>query len=113
LKPAQETSPTQAQAHAIPAGEAQSPRIVIRAEHDSWVQIVKDDNGPLMARLLKAGESYGVPNAEGLTMDSGNIGALRLVVDGETLDPLGPLGGIARGVTLDPDKLKSGAFAAR
>ena len=45
-------------------------------------------------------------------MMTGNLGALRVIVDGEAAPGLGPLGVIGRGIPLDADSLLDGQMAA-
>ena len=78
-------------------------RIVIRATEMSWVQITDDLGNLVMTRVLDPGETYRVPNTEGLTLASGNAGGLEILVDGVVQPPLGLRGTVVRNVTLDPD----------
>lgn len=89
-------------------GEANEGRIVIRATGDSWTQ-VRDANGNVVfSRILRAGETYNVPDRPGLTMSTGNAGALDVRVDGSAAPALGRPGMVERGIALDPEKLASG-----
>ncbi len=89
-------------------GEANEGRIVIRATGDSWTQ-VRDANGNVVfSRILRAGETYNVPDRPGLTMSTGNAGALDVRVDGSAAPALGRSGMVERGIALDPEKLASG-----
>ena len=76
---------------------------------NSWIQ-VRDDNGNrlLLTRLLRAGDTYRVPNRPGLKLLTGNAGALEILVDGETVPSIGPLGAVRRGVALDIERLRRG-----
>jgi cytoskeleton protein RodZ len=93
-------------------GEANTnARIVIRANADSWVQ-VRDANGDLVwTRMLRPGDSYRVPNKDGMTLLTGNAGALEIYVDGRKAPSLGPSGAIRRDVELSADRLLAGASA--
>ncbi len=84
-------------------------RILVRAKSNSWIQ-VRDDNGNqlLLTRLLRAGDSYRVPDRPGLTLLTGNAGALEILVDGETVPSIGPPGAVRRGVLLDINRLREG-----
>lgn len=83
-------------------------RIVITARIDSWVQIRDQDGEKLLTRVLRAGDSYRVPDRPGLLMETGNAGGLEITVDSETIPDLGPKGAVRRGIALDADSLKSG-----
>ncbi|MDP6788872.1 MAG: DUF4115 domain-containing protein [Rhodospirillales bacterium] len=102
-KPAADAAP--------PAQEGQS-RILVRARMASWIQ-VRDDVGKqlLMTRLMRAGDTFNVPDRPGLTLLTGNAGALEILVDGETVPPLGPVGAVRRDVTLDIERLRQGTAA--
>ena len=85
-------------------------RIVIRATADSWIQIRATDQSVLFARVLKAGESYRVPDRPGVLMRTGNAGGLEITVDGKPAPSIGPIGAI-RNVPLEPQALTSGTAA--
>lgn len=90
-----------------------APRIVLRATQDSWVQVRDRQNALLLTRVLRAGDSYRVPNQEGLTLLTGNAGGIAVEVDGQSLPPLGPLGAVRRNIPLEPDRLLSGDLSRR
>ena len=85
-------------------------RIVVQARTASWIQ-VRDDiaNKLLLTRLMRPGDVYRVPDRPGLTLLTGNAGALEILVDGETVPPLGPVGLVRRDVALDADLLRAGS----
>lgn len=91
----------------VPSGE--QARIVVRALSDSWIQ-VRDDVASrlLLTRLLRKGDSYRVPDRQGLVLLTGNAGALEVVVDGAVAPAIGPEGAVRRGVALDPRRLAQG-----
>ncbi len=82
-------------------------RVTLTARLDSWVQVVGEDNELLLTRILRAGDTYFVPNRPGLTLVTGNAGALEVAVDGRALPPIGPVGAVRRNVSLDPEHLLS------
>ena len=84
-------------------------RVTLTALLDSWVQVVGDDNELLLTRILRAGDTYFVPNRPGLVLLTGNAGALEVSVDGRALPPIGPIGAVRRNVSLDPENLLSAA----
>jgi cytoskeleton protein RodZ len=84
-------------------------RVVIRATADSWVQIRDTDQSTLFMRVLKAGESYHVPDHPGMSLRTGNAGGLEITVDGQTAPPIGPNGAV-RNVPLEPLSLISGTM---
>lgn len=84
-------------------------RIILRAIQDSWVQIRNSQDDLLLTRVLRAGDSYRVPDQPGLTLLTGNAGGLEIEVDGSLLGPVGPVGSVRRNVALDPARLASGS----
>ncbi len=92
---------------AMPAGGA--GRIVVKAKTNSWIQVRDDAAGELvLTRMLKSGDSYIVPDRSGLTLSTGNAGALEILVDGEPVPAVGGEGTVRRKIVLDPERLKSG-----
>lgn len=85
-------------------------RVIIRSKGESWVQVRDADNQAVMTRVLRAGDQYRVPNRPGLTLMTGNAGALDVTVDGAPAPALGPVGMVRRAVPLDPDRLKQGTL---
>jgi len=85
-------------------------RIVIRATSDSWIQIRSTDQALVFTRVLKAGESYLVPDRPGVSMRTGNAGGLEVTVDGKPTPPIGPNGAV-RTIPLEPQALLAKAAA--
>ena len=83
-------------------------RVAIRALADCWIQVRAGDQSVVFSRVLKAGETYHVPARSGLSMRTGNAGALSIEVDGKPAPSLGPIGTLRRNVALDPDALAAG-----
>jgi cytoskeleton protein RodZ len=83
-------------------------RVVITAVDDSWVQVMGPDNELLLTRILRAGDSYRVPDRPGLVMVTGNAGGLEVRVDDAIAPTLGPLGVVLRNIALEPDRLLAG-----
>ncbi|MBR72106.1 MAG: hypothetical protein CMM30_04095 [Rhodospirillaceae bacterium] len=83
-------------------------RILILAKADSWVQVQGPENELLITRILRTGDRYRVPDRIGLTMITGNAGALEISVDGVVVDPVGPVGAVRRNIALDPKLLLAG-----
>ena len=71
-----------------------SNEMVLKAIGNSWVEIEDIEGNVLMTRLMRPGEIYVVPNITGLTLNTGNAGALSLS-QGDILVPfLGDVGEI-------------------
>jgi cytoskeleton protein RodZ len=83
-------------------------RTVIHATADSWIQVHNAAGDQLISRVLHPGDSYRVPEQDGLTLRTGNAGALQFLVDGSLAPSIGPLGAVRRDVLLDPYSLLGG-----
>eukprot|EP00752_Nemacystus_decipiens_P013225 g11714.t1 len=90
---------------------ADQSRVALTARVASWIEVKGPDGQTLLARLLRAGETYRAPDRAGVTLVTGNAGGLEITVDGERAPDIGPLGAVRRNVALDPDKLKAGVAA--
>ena len=98
---------------ASPAEPAKPPRIEVRAKADSWIQVRDGGVGELLlTRLLREGEIFAVPDRSGLTLLTGNAGALEIRVDGMAVPALGPEGAVRRSIALDIERLKQGTAAS-
>lgn len=110
-------SPSAASAIASPVTGPQAPsrpsRVVIRAIADSWLQVGDGRSPALFAQVLRAGDSYHVPERAGLKLDTGNAGGIEITVDGRPVPSVGPSGSVRRNIPLDADKLVAGAFGQR
>jgi cytoskeleton protein RodZ len=103
----EDVTPEPSAVAAVPATPA-AGRIVLRARQDSWVQIQAAGGVTVVARTLRAGESYAVPAQPGLRLTTGNAGALDVIVDGQVAPALGQIGAVRRNVILDPVRLRAG-----
>ncbi len=88
-------------------------RIVLRALQDSWVQVRDRQDALLLTRVLRVGDTYYVPNQDGLTLLTGNAGGIAIEVDGVAVAPLGPVGAVRRQIALDPVRLLDGTAQPR
>ncbi len=77
-------------------------RVVLRAQVDSWVQVDTAEGEILFGRVLRAGDSYGAPWRDGLTMKIGNAGGLVIAIDDQDQPTLGKQGEVVSGVPLAP-----------
>lgn len=87
---------------------AAAGRISIRALADCWIQVRAADQSVVFSRVLRSGEVYNVPARTGLSLRTGNAGALEIAVDGKTAPSIGGLGALRRDVALDPSALAAG-----
>jgi cytoskeleton protein RodZ len=84
-------------------------RVTIKARIDAWVEIRDPGGNLLLTRVLRAGDSYSVPNKPGLLMLTGNAGGLEITVDGVGIPDIGPKGAVRRDVLLNAESLKAAA----
>lgn len=110
--------PTQASTAATPLsaaaaatsqpGAAGGGHVAIKAVADCWIQVRASDQSIVFSRVLKSGEVYNVPARPGLSLRTGNAGALEILVDGKTVPSIGGIGALRRDVALDPGELAAG-----
>lgn len=102
--PVQVPVPSPPAAGAPPADQS---RITLRAKSEIWTQ-VRDTraNQTLISRNLRPGESFAVPNREGLLLSVGNAAVLDVFVDGQPSPSFGNTPGVRRDVPLVPDQLR-------
>jgi len=81
--------------------------IILKMTADSWVEIRDANDKVLIARDLKAGDQYFVPDNPSLTMSLGNAGGVSLSVDGIPLAPIGQPAEVVRNLSLDGAQLKA------
>lgn len=70
--------------------------LVLKAIGNSWVEIEDINGNILMTRLMRPGETYIVPNINGLTLNTGNAGVLSLSRGDIFLPSLGDVGEIIK-----------------
>ena len=81
-----------------------STEMVLKAIGNSWVEIEDVDGNVLMTRLMRPGETYVVPDINGLTFNTGNAGALSLSQGNVIVPKLGEVGEI---ITARPLNIKT------
>jgi cytoskeleton protein RodZ len=110
--PQQAAVPTASAAPTVPApaanGSVPASRVAIRAVTDCWIQVRAADQSIVFSRVLKSGEVYNVPARAGLSLRTGNAGALQVSVDGKPAPSIGSVGTLRRDVALDPTELAAG-----
>lgn len=94
-------------------GAAPSPvanaALVISATADSWVQVRGPTGTVLFSRVLKAGDTWSVPDQPGLTLTTGNAGGTVLIRDGVAGAPLGNPGAVKHNLPLTKAATPTGA----
>lgn len=110
--PVQVPPPAAAPAAPAPAA-APSPdqsRITIRARTDVWVQVRDTRNGQqVFARTMRSGETFAVPNRDGLVLSTGNAQATEVLVEGAPSPVFSELRGVRRDVPLTVAHLRPAA----
>jgi cytoskeletal protein RodZ len=107
-QPTQMAAPATAMPASAPASGVSPGRVTIRALADCWIQVRASDQSIVFSRVLKSGEVYTVPAKPGLSLRTGNAGALEIAVDGKTSPSIGGIGTLRRDVGLDPTELEAG-----
>ena len=99
---------TPASPQSAPAVSGAGGKITIKANTDCWIQVRATDQSIVFSRVLKSGETYAVPQRAGLSLRTGNAGALEIAVDGRAVPSIGGIGALRRDVELDPTELAAG-----
>ncbi len=104
------TPPAVAPAPAPAASTAPAPNapaattataVTITAKQNSWIQLRDGKGAVVVAKLLRAGESFPLPNTPGLMMTTGNAGGTFITVNGQPSAPLGQENQVVREIPLD------------
>lgn len=75
--------------------------VTITAKQNSWIQLRDGKGAVVVAKLLRAGESFPLPNTPGLMMTTGNAGGTFITVNGQPSAPLGQENQVVREIPLD------------
>jgi cytoskeletal protein RodZ len=88
------------------AGDASKQPIIINIKDSVWLEIRGSNDKALISKVLSKGDSYELPDEEGLVLDTGNAGALEIVIGDLTISKLGEVGDIIRNISLDLESLE-------
>jgi cytoskeleton protein RodZ len=80
-------------------------RLVLRVHTPTKVLVQGEDGMVYINRTLQPGDTYQVPNVVGLTLTTTNANAVEFDLDGQAMGFAGKDGGIAEGVSLDPQSI--------
>lgn len=76
-------------------------RLVLTAKENVWVRIEDRDGNVVVTQTMRKGDSYKVPNREGLVVIARDGGLLNYAIDGKSMGTLGDSGEILVGRSLD------------
>lgn len=88
------------------AGNDQA-RVVLKAKGPVWLRIEDAKGNVVMTQMLSKGDTYRVPNRDGLIALSRDGGKLAYLIDGKEKGLLGPAGQILVGEKLDVSALET------
>jgi cytoskeleton protein RodZ len=80
-------------------------RLVLKAKSAVWLRIEDAKGNVLITQMMAAGDTYRVPNKDGLIALSRDGGKLSYLIDGKEVGVLGPPGKILVGEKLDIESL--------
>jgi cytoskeleton protein RodZ len=80
-------------------------RVVLKAKGDTHITVRGANGTVFINRNLKAGDSYQLPNAVGLTLSTSDAGAVELNLDGQAIGVAGGVQQSADNVPLDPQAI--------
>ena len=85
----------------------------ILATANSWIE-VRDATGTILfSKVLRAGQSWPVPQEAGLVMTTGNAGGTEITQDGKPSAPLGAVGVVLHHYNLTPSAAQGQAAATK
>ena len=85
---------------AAPAADPGS-RLVLKAKAPVWVRIEDAQGNVVMTQMLRGGDTYSVPDRQGLVVIARDGGLLSYIIDGKERGVLGTPGEILVGQPLD------------
>lgn len=80
--------------------------IIIRAVASSWVEIIRNDGGAVMTKLMRAGDIYVVNADSSVYLSTGNAGGLVVIVGDDKPRSVGKIGEIVRDLPLTAETLR-------
>ena len=80
--------------------------MVLKSSGNSWVEIEDLDGNSYLTRLMRAGETFVIPNKKGLTLSTGNAGVLSLTFGSIHVSRLGSIGEVISSRPLNIEAFK-------
>ena len=90
-----------------PAADASGSRLTLKAKAPVWVRIEDSNGNVVMTQMLMKGDTYKVPNRDGLVVIARDGGLLVYMIDGKEKGILGTPGEILVGRSLDIKSFES------
>ena len=88
-------------------GNKEKENISLKAISEVWLEILNEEGKIIFSKILTEGDVYNLPKESGkYSLNTGNAGALQVLIDQETPRMLGEVGAMKQGVLLDPVVLK-------
>jgi cytoskeleton protein RodZ len=96
----------------LPLGERygeqnRGSRITLRVHRPTLVAVTGVRNHKWIDRVLRAGDTYRVPNMRGLKLNARDAGAVEVILDGNTVGFAGTDGAAVKGMSLQPQSIIS------
>jgi len=98
-------SPSAFATNSVYGNTAKDVRVVLKAKQQVWIRVEDNKGNIIFTQTLGVGDSYRVPNQQGLMLDARNAGSLDYTVDGLSRGAVGSPGEIVIGLPLDVSKL--------
>jgi cytoskeletal protein RodZ len=80
-------------------------RIILRAHRPIRVAVLGPGSRIFLDQVLDAGDTYRVPNMNGLKLSASDAGAIEIILDDTTVGFASKDGAVARGLSLDPQSI--------
>jgi cytoskeleton protein RodZ len=96
----------------LPLGERygeqnRGSRVTLRVHRATFVAVLGFRNHQYIDRVLRAGDTYRVPNMRGLKLSTRDAGAVEVILDGNTVGFAGMDGAAVKGMSLQPQSIIS------
>lgn len=96
----------------LPLGERygeqnRGSRVTLRVHRPTFIAVLGLRNHQYINRVLRAGDTYRVPNMRGLKLDAHDAGAVEVILDGNTVGFAGEDGAAVKGMSLQPQNIVS------
>lgn len=82
-------------------------RVTLRVHRPTLVAVLGNRNHAFIDRVLRAGDTYRVPNLRGMKLNVRDAGAVEVILDGNTIGFAGKDGVAERGLSLQPQSIIS------